>query len=148
MNESSQTAVFLDISAWLTGYDQTRLQATGLTETYLQKLTDNTTATTLKDFYQQAEKIVKLAASDHAQALNETTSTLMHSSNFDATAQKIILMWYTGQWFEDPSKGGEQINAQSYVQSLVWPTAEVHPPGAKQPGFASWAQQPIVISNH
>lgn len=75
----------------------------------------------------------------------------MHSSNFDATAQKIILIWYTGHWFDDPSNPSEssdQINAKSYVQSIVWPTAEVHPPGAKQSGFASWAQRAIVITNH
>ena len=145
MKKSSENAAFLDISAWLTGYDQTRLQATGLTEIYLKTLTEKSNPKTLAFFYQQAQKILLLASTDHNQALSETTSTLMHSSNYDATAQKIILMWYTGQWFDDPSKQGDQINAQSYVQSLVWPTAQVHPPGAKQPGFASWAQQPIII---
>ena len=145
---TSSIESFLDISAWLTGYDQTRLQATGLTQTYLDTLTKNTDSQILSEFNQQAIKILALAQTDHAQALEQTSSTLMHSSNYQACAQKIILMWYLGQWFDDPAGFGEQINAQSYVQSLVYPTFEGHPPGAKQPGFASWAQKPIVINNH
>jgi len=142
--------VFLNISAWLTGYDQTRLQATGLTLTYLQTLTTNMPSETLKLFTKQAIEILLLSEKDPQLALSQTRSKLMPQSSYSACAQKIILMWYSGQWFTDPSDfqaQAAQITPQSYVQSLVWPTAEVHPPGAKQPGYGSWAYPPINISS-
>ena len=39
-----------------------------------------------------------------------------------------------------------QIDAPSYVQGLMWEAAETHPPGAKQPGYGSWAEPPIRIT--
>lgn len=148
MSNEKQLESFLNISAWLTGYDRARLDSTGLTSTYFHTLKKHSDTQTLVLFEQQALAILQLAQTDPDQAKVATQSWLMQPSNYNATAQKIILMWYTGQWFDDITGDGKQISGQSYVQSLMWPTAQVHPPAAKQPGFASWSQPPIVIQNN
>lgn len=56
MTQSSNTEAFLDISAWLTGFDQASLQATGMTDTYFQTLTQKSNATTLAEFSSQAAR--------------------------------------------------------------------------------------------
>jgi hypothetical protein len=148
MNTNPQLEIFLDISAWLTGFNQTRLQATGLTQVYFATLVENSTPADVTEFFIQASEILLLADNDKDAALARTSAILMPASSYDAMGQKLILMWYTGQWFTNPADftaPAPQISPQSYVESLVWPAAEVHPPGAKQPGYASWAEPPLTI---
>ncbi len=148
MSSNPQLEIFINISAWLTGFDQTRLQATGLTQIYFDQLINGSAPADIAEFFNQAGEILLLAEQNHDAALARTRSRLMPASSYNAMAQKLILMWYTGQWFTNPADfnaPAPQISPQSYVQSLVWPAAEVHPPGAKQPGYASWAEPPIVI---
>jgi hypothetical protein len=46
-------------------------------------------------------------------------------------------MWYNGNW------GQNVVSGQAYIQGLIWDAAEAHPPGAKQPGYGSWAIPPL-----
>ena len=34
------------------------------------------------------------------------------------------------------------LGAKAYKEALAWKTVNAHPPGAKQPGFGSWARAP------
>ena len=63
----------------------------------------------------------------------------MPDSLYNGLAKNIITMWYMGNWMNTV------INPQSYVQGLIWGVAETHPPGAKQPGYASWASAPNTV---
>ena len=54
-------------------------------------------------------------------------------------------MWYMGQWAPSVNQAtnlaqARNISPNAYVQGLVWNLADTHPPGAKQPGFGSWAK--------
>ena len=63
----------------------------------------------------------------------------MPDSLYNGLAKNIITMWYMGNWMNTV------ISPQSYVQGLIWGVAETHPPGAKQPGYASWSTAPKTV---
>lgn len=140
-------ALFLAISARLTGFEVVELEGTGMTQTYFDTLAQNTAPDVLNWFFAEAAAI--LALQDDSAIDAAIRSRLLPDSSYDATAKAIILMWYTGEWYTnigDPSKMmSNQIDGQSYVQGLMWSVADAHPPGAKQPGFGSWAEPPIQI---
>lgn len=146
--DSPHLALFLKISSWLTGFEEVELQGTGMVEPYYATLTQNNTPANLDFFFHDVRDIFATSGQDEQQILNLIATRLMPNSSYNNMAKQIILMWYTGQWFSDPTNGNSatQINAQSYVQALMWPAADTHPPGAKQPGYGSWANVPINAS--
>ena len=147
MDIQSRQALFLAISARLTGFEVVDLEGTGMTQTYFDTLAKSTAPEVLGLFFEEAASILALPDDD---AINAAIrSKLMPDSSYDTTAKAIILMWYTGEWYtsiaQPASIGSTQIDGASYVQGLMWNVAEAHPPGAKQPGYGSWAEPPIRI---
>ncbi len=144
-------ALFLKISAWLTGFEEVELQGTGMVATYYATLTSNNTPENADFFFAEVAAIFTRTDCE-PEATNAAIATgLMPNSCYNNMAKQIILMWYTGQWFADPSStsaSSNTINAQSYIQALMWPAADTHPPGAKQPGYGSWAKPPISVSSN
>ena len=147
MDLQTRQALFLAISARLTGFEVVELEGTGMTQTYLATLAENTAGDVLDLFFEEAAAILALADDEAIDAA--IRSKLMPDSSYDATAKTIILMWYTGEWYtqiaQPASIDSTQINGASYVQGLMWAVTEAHPPGAKQPGYGSWAEPPIRI---
>ncbi|MBX3714241.1 MAG: hypothetical protein KF800_19930 [Lysobacter sp.] len=145
-NQTSQ-ALFLAISARLTGFETVELEGTGMTRTYFDTLSNNTAPEVLALFFEEAATILALKDDEAIDAA--IRSRLMPDSSYDATAKVIILMWYTGEWYSgigaSANVASTQIDGPSYVQGLMWEAAETHPPGAKQPGYGSWAEPPIRI---
>lgn len=150
MNDSkTHVPTFLAISAWLTGFEQVELQGTGMVDTYYQTVIAKNSAADVDYFFAEATAILAETAGDEEQTLAQIKSRLIPDSCYNSLAKNIILMWYTGEWYtqtDDPSTiSSSQINGESYVQGLMWTAAETHPPGAKQPGYGSWAEPPIRI---
>jgi hypothetical protein len=147
MDSQTRQALFLAISVRLTGFEAVELEGTGMTQTYFDTLSNNTAADVLALFFEEAAAILALPDDEAIDAA--IRSRLMPDSSYDATAKVIILMWYTGEWYsgigESANVASTQIDGPSYVQGLMWEAAETHPPGAKQPGYGSWAEPPIRI---
>ncbi len=147
MDIQTRQALFLAISARLTGFAAVELQGTGMTQAYFDTLSNNTAPDVLGLFFEEVATI--LALQDDQVIDAAIRSRLMPDSAYDATAKVIILMWYTGEWYigigQSASVNSTQINGPSYVQGLMWDVAEAHPPAAKQPGYGSWAEPPIRI---
>ncbi len=70
-------------------------------------------------------------------------------------ARAIIKMWYIGIWYELPRGWTEKFGARgrntsfmvtpaAYAEGLLWPAIGAHPPGAKAPGYGSWAAPPNI----
>ena len=156
-DQSDNMHLFLDISVYLTGFSKIELQGTGMLEIYFNTINANTNPDVVRGFYDEVSKI--LALDNEKAILKRIEAELMPLSKFQGLGQLTILMWYMGTWAtwtDDTSKTEEDenkyslqnsvvISANSYVQGLVWDAAETHPPGAKQPGFDSWAHPPIEI---
>ena len=135
--QQSEKDLFLEISVYLTGFDEAELQGTGMVETYYQAVLSNNTQPDVSYFFEMVAAILKENESNE-DALNKAISShLMPASAYSGMAMNIINMWYTGNW------GDNVVSGQAYVQGLVWDAAEAHPPGAKQPGYGSWAIPPL-----
>lgn len=143
-------SAFVAVSAWLTGFSEVELLGTGMAQTYYDTLVAKTTPGDLAAFFNQWQLITLTAGDDPVLLAQLTEAQLIPATAYAAAAQRIIAMWYTGQWFTDVSNpsSGSMINADAYQQTLMYVVAQAHPPGAKQPGFASWAEPPIDISSH
>ena len=143
-------SAFLSVSVWLTGFSEVELQGTGMTDTYYSTLQAGIGQSDLLGFFNNWE-LIQLAANGNPVQLAQLIETqLIPATAYAATAQRIIAMWYTGQWFTDVSNAGSgtMINADAYQQTLMYVVAQAHPPGAKQPGYASWAEPPIDIPSN
>lgn len=144
-------ALFLDLSVPLTGFDRLALEGTGLVDTYFRTLQRQADATELAAFWQAGQHILRRAGQHPALLDALLRVELFPASAFGGLAQNIVFLWYCGQWQPTVDAPGanlatvKNVSAQTYVQGLVWLAAQTHPPGAKQPGFGSWARPPATV---
>lgn len=138
-NHLVSSKTFLTISTYLTGYSEVELLGTGLLETYFNVFLEKFSPETLHYFFAEVDEILLESAGDEDKINAAIAARLIPDSAYDSIAKNIILVWYTGNW------GNDVISTQSYQQGLMWDAAEAHPPGAKQPGYGSWASLPIRI---
>lgn len=133
--------IFLRISVHLTGFSRTDLQGTGMLEAYYKKTLDECITAnegdTLQSFLREAEAILDRHGEDDRSISNDIASSLLPYQKFADLIKNIITLWYLGNW------GSEVLSPQSYTQGLIWEIADSHPPGAKQPGYGSWAMKPL-----
>ena len=128
--------VFMSISEALTGFSANELQATGLAETYYTHILGNLQAATFVEFLTVSKNVFENSFSED-QLRNAIASEIMADPGMNDIAGKVITLWYLGTW------EGVYINDLSYKEGLVWNVMNAHPPGAKQPGYKSWAVKPV-----
>ncbi len=131
--------IFLDISVFLTGFNKMELLGTGMLETYFNVVMNMNNVASVESFLAESEKILIKNQGNEEKINNEILHKLMPDSLYNGLAKNIITMWYMGNWMNTV------ISPQSYVQGLIWGVAETHPPGAKQPGYASWSTAPKTV---
>jgi len=131
--------IFLDISVFLTGFNKMELLGTGMLETYFNVVMNMNNVVLVQSFLAESEKILTKNQGNAEKINNEILHKLMPDSLYNGLAKNIITMWYMGNWMNTV------ISPQSYVQGLIWGVAETHPPGAKQPGYASWSTAPKTV---
>jgi len=140
MESNKKTAdIFLDISVFLTGFNKMELLGTGMLETYFNVVMNMNNVALVESFLAESEKILAKNQGNTEKINNEILHKLMPDSLYNGLAKNIITMWYMGNWMNTV------ISPQSYVQGLIWGVAETHPPGAKQPGYASWSTAPKTV---
>ena len=135
--------IFLDISVYLTGFEKIDLLGTGMTEAYYDALDEKYghKPGLLESFFKTAKSIL---TENDTNAINAQIADKLLNDKFNDLSNNIISVWYMGALL-DTSQGFanyHNISSQSYVQGLIWSTADAHPPGAKQPGYGSWNLDP------
>jgi hypothetical protein len=137
--------VFLKISEYLTGFKENDLLATGMHETYYYTLMKEPDQDTVNAFFDETDMILKESGNDETELLKQIGSRLIPDFHYFGLARRIILLWYTGIWTSfSETKTSQMVSTEAYKQGLIWKAAETHPAGAKQPGFGSWAEVPLV----
>ncbi|MCY7296928.1 hypothetical protein [Alteromonas sp. a30] len=152
---------FYQLSAILTGYDEARLQGSGVGETYYEVLTTlipSHILTQLQDTFCTIEALPKKALD------SELRKQILANAMLGPVARNILKMWYTSIWYPMPTawskiyavpNQSEQkyqdvefiISDDAYIQGLAWEAVHSHPMGAKQPGYATWSFTPHDIAS-
>lgn len=141
MEPNSHTKLFLEVSALLTGFSKTELKATGMLESYYNTILKNVDKEDIDYFFLDVHVLITDKSYNEKDIEDNLASKFMADSSYNGLAKNIIILWYTGNW------GGEVISSASYIQGLMWNAAHAHPPGAKQPGYGSWAALPLTVKN-
>ncbi|PKB18299.1 hypothetical protein [Flavobacterium sp. 5] len=139
MEPNSQTKLFLEVSALLTGFSKTELKATGMLESYYNTILKNLDKEDIDYFFLDIHLLLNHKSYTEKDIEAILASKFIANSSYNGLAKSIIILWYTGNW------GGEVISSASYIQGLMWDAIHAHPPGAKQPGYGSWAELPLSV---
>lgn len=151
---------FLAFSAEATGYSRYDLLGTGEAQTYLDAA-DTAVGADIVDHLLDCFDAARVTAgqANGAQARASLPAVLRRDLLSDArlgpVARNIAKLWYSGIWFVLPQAwvdaygAGERnvtmtISGNTYIEGLVWPTIGANPPGAKAPGYGSWALPPRI----
>lgn len=146
---------FLSLSADLTAFPQTDLQGTGLASQYLAKVRgacgDGVVLALLA-----AHRAARADAADDPDRFDRALRHRVLSDEcLGPVARNVIKLWYAGMWYGLPPEWTDvfgataaaeasTITAASYQEGLLWPAIGANPPGAKAPGYGSWAQPPRI----
>jgi len=151
---------FLNLSVDLTAFKQTDLLGTGLARQYLAKVRaacGDEVVTALLDAYREARAEAAGTAGSHDP--NVLDRALRHrifsDERLGPVARNVIKLWYAGMWYGLPPEWTDAYGAQtaaetstvgtgSYQEGLLWPAIGANPPGAKAPGYGSWALPPHI----
>ncbi|WP_215078684.1 hypothetical protein [Streptomyces sp. ISL-11] len=131
---------FVDLSVRLTGFDAFELHATGLAGQYRTTALEQVGRQAFDRFLAD----LQTAGGDPDLIVDEISRDI---------ARAITHLWYLGVWPQlartvHSALGRESANTaftvspEAHTESLVWRTFHGHPPGAKPPGFGTWADPP------
>jgi hypothetical protein len=143
---------FLAFSAEVTAFKPFVLEGTGLTDTYLQAVQDVVGQDTLG---QLLGAYRELGCGTEAERRDQLRRQIFGHEKLGPVARNIVKLWYIGIWYQLPREWTDAYgarpkdvtftpNATAYVEGLVWQAAGAHPPGAKAPGYGSWATPPRI----
>jgi hypothetical protein len=141
-------SVFVELSAYLTGFAVVDLYGTGMAPAYLATVDAQTPPDVARAFFTQAVDVLRLG--DRVAIEAAIREQVFPADRYGGLAQNVIVLWYLGQWAPTVNANGvdletvRNVSAEAYVQGLVWTAAQTHPPGAKQQGYGAWAQPPLT----
>jgi hypothetical protein len=143
---------FLAFSAEVTGFSAFELLGTGQAESYLASVTGVVGERVLGELLDAYERVSAEAGEDRKARLYRD---VLSSEKLGPVARNIIKMWYVGAWYELPPEWTESFGARdndvtffvspaAYTEGLLWRAIGANPPGAKAPGYGSWAAPPRI----
>lgn len=151
---------FLLLSVDLTAFERTDLLGTGLAHDYLAKVRaacGDGVLTDLLDAHRAAREDAagEAGVSDHALLDRALRHRIFSDDRLAPVARNVIKLWYAGTWYGLPPEWTDSYGAQtaaetstvtaaSYQEGLLWRAIGANPPGAKAPGYGSWAQPPRI----
>ncbi|HEX3151849.1 MAG TPA: hypothetical protein VHR66_27505 [Gemmataceae bacterium] len=147
---------FLTLSSALTGFTTADLQGTGLVDIYYNQTLD-VIGSRITGILLLKWSAIRTEAGTF-DPLDAKFKPRIQKDIFDdplvgPVARNVLLMWYTGNWYQMPGEwrqnygasAGDQphvVSAKAYQEGLMWRAIAAHPPAAKSPGFGSWAEPP------
>jgi hypothetical protein len=146
---------FLALSVDLTAFPETDLVGTGLAEQYLAKARAACTDAVVAELFAAHQAARDEAAGDPAAFDRALRYRIFADDRLGPVARNVIKLWYAGMWYGLPPDWTDafgawsaaetsSVTAASYQEGLLWRAIGANPPGAKPPGFGSWAQPPRI----
>jgi len=152
MSDPSTMDSFLAFSAEVTAFSTFELQGTGQAQAYLdviEEIVGPELLAQLLDRYRQ------LGPSSAPERQAQLRREIFGDPQLGPIARNVIKLWYVGIWYQLPrdwtaAYGAREkdvtfmVSAAAYTEGLLWPAVGASPPGAKAPGYASWAEPPQI----
>lgn len=146
---------FLAFSADATAFSRFELQGTGQAQEYLDTVVRIVGATIVDRLLDLHASAVAAAAGDGAAREHLLRQDVLSDPQLGPVARNIVKMWFLGIWYELPSEWTEAFGARpgdvtfvvsgaAYTEGLLWRAIGANPPGAKGPGYGSWAFPPQI----
>lgn len=144
---------FLAFSAEITAFTTFELQGTGQAQAYLKAVTSVIGQTVMEELLTAYAAIGSTEQPDRDARLRRE---IFGDEKLGPIARNIIKLWYSGGiWNELPGAWTESFGAleknvtfivsdTSYPEALIYRAAGSNPPGAKAPGYGSWALPPEI----
>lgn len=146
---------FIEFSAEVTAFSAFDLHGTGHAEIYRSVVTRVVGEKVLTDLLDAYDRAVADSADADAQAKARALAAEVFSDDkLGAIARNIIKLWYAGIWYQLPDDWTDTYGAlandgtftaspQAYPEALLWRAVGSNPPGARAPGYGSWAFAPV-----
>lgn len=142
---------FLECSAELTGFSVFDLRGTGETEAYFDTCTSMVGDEVLAELLQAWGKLDEKGEA-RSGAIRRA---ILGDPKLGPIARSIIKLWFSGTWCALPRAWEDAygmlrenttfaVRPSSYPEGLLWKTIGANPPGAKAPGYGSWAEPPRI----
>ena len=144
MAGDSRLDPFYEFSSELTGFDRFDLNATGEGESYLKCVRANADADMLESLFQVWAIIEAEVPPDRRAAA--IAERILAVDGLREVAQGILLLWYTGSWYDIATGASTVLSGNAYVEGLMWKAIGSHPMAAKPQGYAAWTLPPPTAS--
>jgi hypothetical protein len=146
---------FLAFSADATAFTRFELQGTGQAQEYLDTVVRIVGATVVDRLLDLHANAAAAAAGDGERKEDLLLRDVLSDPQLGPVARNIVKMWFVGIWYELPKEWTEAFGARpddvtfmvsgtAYTEGLLWPAIGANPPGAKAPGYGSWASPPHI----
>ncbi|KAB1988225.1 MULTISPECIES: hypothetical protein [Streptomyces] len=160
---------FVSLSVDLTAFEETDLLGTGMAHEYLAKVRaacGDEVVTDLLDAHRAARADAAGGAGSHARTPLDRDlfdralrHRILSDERLGPVARNVIKLWYAGMWYALPPEwtdrygvrtaaGTSTVTAAAYQEGLLWRAIGANPPGAKAPGYGSWAQPPRIADRY
>jgi hypothetical protein len=144
---------FLRLSAALTGFSRIDLLGTGLARSHLDTLVEIVGTALAGELLLAGDTILEDSGFDDPKVVAALAKRIVGDPKFGPLAKNLIRLWYIGTWAQLPQEWSDKfgapagdrtrvVSANAYREGLVWRAIGTHPPGAKHPGFGTWASPP------
>ena len=155
MTGTDRLAQFLAFSADVTAFSAFELQGTGQAEAYLATVHDVVGDAIVEQLLAAYEGVRGEAQEDWPKKADLLRRDIFSDEKLGPIARNIVKLWYIGIWYEMPRAWTEtfgaldknvsfMVSATAYTEGLLWPAVGANPPGAKAPGYGSWAGPPRI----
>ncbi|MCA2211361.1 hypothetical protein [Jidongwangia harbinensis] len=135
---------FVAFSSEVTGFTEFDLLGTGQAQSYRDTVAGVVGEQGLAELLSAYRREVTELSDEQLRA-EQLTRSVLGDPRLGPLARNIIKLWYCGVWFGLP--GHEDTftaSPQAYPQGLLWYAIGANPPGARAPGYGSWAGPPRI----
>ncbi|MFB7244216.1 hypothetical protein CW362_08915 [Streptomyces populi] len=160
---------FLSLSVDLTAFEETDLLGTGMAHAYLAKVRaacGDEVVTDLLDAHRAARADAAGGTGSHARTPLDRDlfdralrHRILSDDRLGPVARNVIKLWYAGMWYALPPEWTDRhgartaaetstVTAAAYQEGLLWRAIGANPPGAKAPGYGSWAEPPRIADRY
>ncbi|MGO9961670.1 MAG: hypothetical protein ACLP50_37810 [Solirubrobacteraceae bacterium] len=155
MTDPARLERFLAFSAQVTAFTEFDLQGTGQAEPYLSAVENVVGEGLVSELLEAYGRVQADAQPDPSRLDNLLRRDIFSDPKLGPVARNIVKLWYVGIWYELPREWTEafgareqnftfMVSADAYTEGLLWPAIGANPPGAKAPGYGSWAAPPQI----